>query len=95
MVGDVACSPCQGEGRRFEPGVPLQLKGPGCRRLIVGAGPFDFGPPSRLAHIGHTAQPAARRQRLLGQPLAAVRAARAGPCAAGAWHGRGQVCYAW
>ena len=25
MVGDVTCSPCQGEGRRFEPGVPLQL----------------------------------------------------------------------
>jgi hypothetical protein len=25
MVGDVTCSPCQGEGRRFEPGVPLQI----------------------------------------------------------------------
>ena len=28
MVGDVTCSPCQGEGRRFEPGVPLQSKAP-------------------------------------------------------------------
>src|SRR6266566_9390076 len=27
-VGDVLCSPCQGEGRRFEPGVPSNLNAP-------------------------------------------------------------------
>jgi len=31
---------------------------------------------------------------LLGTLRAALKA-RTDPCAAGAWHGRGQVCYAW
>src|SRR5713226_10181430 len=48
-VGDVVCSPCQGEGRRFEPGGLLQcFSGPGSsgRAFRHGCLPMGGSPPA-------------------------------------------------